>query len=372
MIHFLLLAIITVFSSYFLLVLYLIIGWLNSNSNTQQTQNPAAKFSIIIPFRNETGSIESCIQSLSELNYPKDFFELILVNDNSTDNSAHITDEKIKNLPNAKLLHLTKKRGKKAALELGIEIANNPIIITTDADCNYQSSWLNCINQFYQETNAKMIVGPVLFNYQNTFDKIQALDFLSLTGTAISTHFHNHKILSNGANLIFEKKTFTDINGYSLIDSIPTGDDILLMNKFNSVYPNSIKMLKNIDCLVRTAPSKTLAKYLNQRIRWASKISSHQNTFSQILGLIIFLSNSSLIVLLILGVVNIKLIEFFLIPFVLKCFIDFLFLFLVARFFGEKRLLWLLVITELFNMFTVPIITITSLVKGYSWKGRQY
>ncbi len=371
MIHFLLLTIITIFSSYLLLVLYLIMGWLKSNSNTVRIQHPAAKFSIIIPFRNEKESIETCIQSLSELNYPTDFFELILVNDNSTDNSAHITAEKIKNLSNAKLFDL-KKKGKKAALELGIAMANNPIIITTDADCNFQSSWLKCINQFYCETNAKMIVGPVLFNYQNIFDKIQALDFLSLTGTAISTHAHNHKILSNGANLIFEKKTFTDLNGYYLIDNVPTGDDILLMNKFNNVYPNSIKILKNIDCTVRTAPQKNLAKYLNQRIRWASKISSHQNTFSKVLGLIIFLSNSLLLILLILGVVNIKLIGFFMIPFVLKCFIDFLFLFLVARFFREKRLLWLIVITEIFNVLTIPIIAASSLIKGYSWKGRQY
>ena len=373
MMHFFLFAIIlTVFSSYLILVIYLITGWLKSNSKPQQTPTHNAKFSIIIPFRDEILSIKSCIQSLCELNYPKDFYELILVNDNSTDNSAHFADEEIKNLPNAQLLNLTKKKGKKAALELGISMANNPIIITTDADCNYQTSWLKSINRLYQETNAKMIIGPVLFSYQNIFDKIQALDFLSLTGTTISTHACNHKILSNGANLIFEKKAFTDINGYSHIDSIPTGDDILLLQKFDSAYPNSIKMLKNLDCIVRSAPAKNFAEYLNQRIRWASKISSHQNTFSQILGIIIFLSNSSLLVLLLLCIVNINLLEFFMIPFVLKCIIDFLFLFLVARFFGEKRLLWFLVITELFNMFTVPIITITSIFKGYSWKGRQY
>ena len=128
--HFFLFAIIlTVFSSYLILVIYLITGWLKSNSKPQQTPTHNAKFSIIIPFRDEILSIKSCIQSLCELNYPKDFYELILVNDNSTDNSAHFADEEIKNLPNAQLLNLTKKKGKKAALELGISMANIGLIM---------------------------------------------------------------------------------------------------------------------------------------------------------------------------------------------------------------------------------------------------
>ena len=361
-----------IFLCYGILVLYLIIGWLVSKTYVPITSIPTTKISVLVPFRNEKENIERCIESLSKLNYPENLFEVILINDTSDDNSGTLVSNKIDNLFNFTLLNLTEKQGKKSALELGISTAKYNLITTTDADCTFQKDWLNILSSFYQDTQAKMIIAPVLFKHSNLFSKIQALDFLSLTGTMVSTHALNNKILSNGANLTFEKSTFNTVNGYTNIDSVPTGDDILLMQKFSERYPKEVKVIKNKGGIVYTNSAHNSSDFINQRIRWASKIGKHQKHFSKIIGLIVFLSNASLLVSLGLTAINIKLVEFFLVPFILKCFIDFLFLFLVALFFGEKRLLWLIVFTEIFNVFVIPIISITSFFKGYSWKGRQY
>ncbi|MBL4623856.1 MAG: glycosyltransferase [Flavobacteriales bacterium] len=352
--------------------MYLIIGWLRSKTYIKNSSISSTKFSVIIPFRNEEDNIELCIDSLSKLNYPQDLFEIILINDNSEDNSELVVNKKITLLTNFKLLNLTEKQGKKAALELGISKAKYPLITTTDADCTFHIDWLSNLSSFYEETQPNMIIAPVLFTQNNLFSKIQALDFLSLTGTMISFNAFGKNILSNGANLTFEKTAHKNVNGYANIDSIPTGDDILLMQKFTEAYPEKIRLLKSKNGVVYTAPSKNLLEFINQRIRWASKIGSHQSFLSKILGLILFLTNASLLVLLGLAVVNLKLVEFFIVPFALKCIIDFLFLFLIALFFGEKRLLWYIITAEIFNMFMIPIVTIASFFQGYTWKGRQY
>ena len=361
-----------IFSCYGILVLYLLIGWISSKTNVPIISSPTTKISILVPFRNEEDNIEMCIESLAKLDYPTELFEIILINDNSEDNSAAIVNNKIISLTNFKLLNLEGAKGKKASIALGISVSKHSLITTTDADCTFQKNWLSTLSYFYQDTHAKMIIAPVLFKHNNLFSKIRALDFLSLTGTMISSHSLNQKILSNGANLTFEKSAFNAVNGYADIDSIPTGDDILLMQKFAKTYPEGIKTIKNKNSVVFTKPAHNWAEFVNQRVRWASKIGSHQNIFSKILGAIVLLTNASLLVVLGLTVINIKLVEFFLVPFALKCFIDFLFLFLVAFSFKEKRLLWLIIFTEIFNVFVIPIITIASFFKGYSWKGRQY
>jgi poly-beta-1,6-N-acetyl-D-glucosamine synthase len=364
--------IIFIFSGYTLMVVYLIGGWLKSNSIERRSHNPSTLFSIIVPFRDEEDAIAQCIDSLSQLDYPKNLFEVLLVNDHSEDTSVSIISERIESLSNFRLMELTGKTGKKAALEFGISKSIHSVITTTDADCTFNTKWLSDLAAFMEETNANMIIAPVLFKHHTLFSKIQALDFLSLTGTMIATHLLEKKILSNGANLTFKKSSFNEVDGYKNIDSIPTGDDILLMQKFNEVFSDKVRLLKTTGSAVYTNPSSKLSPFIHQRIRWASKIGSHQNTFSKILGIIVFLTNCSLLLLLLLTALKLMFVEFFIVTFIVKCIIDFLFLFLIARSFKEKRLLWLIIITELFNMFIIPIVTIASLFKGYTWKGREY
>lgn len=347
-------------------VLYLIIGWLN-NKRSASPKIDCNQISIIIPFRNEQDNILFCLKSISELNYPKDLLEVILVSDHSNDSSVEIITEFIKSQSNYSLIELSDEHGKKAALKTGIKAASYEYIQTIDADCTVCKNWLN----FDIEQSDSMLARPVLFYHKNLFEKIQALDFLSLTGTMFSTFGNKSPILCNGANLLFRKEEFVQIGGYTKIDESPSGDDILLMQKF---LENKLNVRGDLstESVVYTSPNRTLSEFFSQRIRWASKIGKFQSSLSKYIGLIIFLINFSLLVSLALSFVNSELVEFFVVPFVLKCVIDFLFLFLVASYFEERRLLWYLIITELFNMVTVPIIAILSSTKKYTWKGRQY
>ena len=130
---------------YLLLVAGFINGFNKVKLFVSQEQIPATRFTIIIAFRNEVKNLESLIESLQELNYPKSLFEVILINDNSTDNSEELAIR----LLNCTQLdfhiynNVTKSKSpKKDAITLGIKHAKYQWIITTDADCIVPSNWL--------------------------------------------------------------------------------------------------------------------------------------------------------------------------------------------------------------------------------------
>ena len=77
-------------ASYLLLIGSFIIGFNKVQYFALKHVRPQHKFSIIIPFRNEVENLPRLIKSLEDLNYPKRFFEVILVDDNSTDDSQEL------------------------------------------------------------------------------------------------------------------------------------------------------------------------------------------------------------------------------------------------------------------------------------------
>ena len=96
------------------------------------------KFSIIVPFRNEVENLEELLQSISTLNYPKELFEILLVNDDSIDDSVNLIKNFIPENDRLNIKILTNNRRtnspKKDAIQTAILQANFDWIITTDAD----------------------------------------------------------------------------------------------------------------------------------------------------------------------------------------------------------------------------------------------
>ncbi|MFH1422873.1 MAG: glycosyltransferase family 2 protein [Planctomycetota bacterium] len=99
------------------------------------------ELSIVIPVYNEDQSLPELLQSLaSSLNNTNRSFEVILVNDGSTDSSARIIEEFISTNPAFSLLDLRKNNGKSAALSAGFKMAKGTIIVTLDADLQDDSA----------------------------------------------------------------------------------------------------------------------------------------------------------------------------------------------------------------------------------------
>src|SRR3954451_23796219 len=106
-------------------------------------------FSVIIPARNEADNIINCLQSIVANNYPQLHYEVIVIDDFSTDNTQAHVKAMQQQYNNIKLLVLKEIIGnhsllayKKKAIELAIAEANGDWIVTTDADCLVPKDWL--------------------------------------------------------------------------------------------------------------------------------------------------------------------------------------------------------------------------------------
>ncbi len=195
---------------YAVLIFYYQRAWGKLNYFHSTYDSPNHFLSVIIPARNEEKNIAALLNALSKQSYASDFFEIILVDDFSTDR----TSQTVKNfsLPNLVLIQpntLSQNSSKKRAIDTGIQHAKGEIIVTTDADCIPQPKWLETIKDCFVKNEAAFIAAPVKFSHDKTFLHIfQALDFLTLQGitaASVSSGFH---MMCNGANLAYSKQAF--------------------------------------------------------------------------------------------------------------------------------------------------------------------
>jgi cellulose synthase/poly-beta-1,6-N-acetylglucosamine synthase-like glycosyltransferase len=363
---------------YVSLIGLLIYGFDNIDDFYLQDLKSTSEFTIVIPFRNESKKLEQLLNSISGLNYPKDKFEVILVDDNSEDDSRAIINNFIKKengkasldlhvLSNANSLNSPKKN----ALTSAIKIANYKWIVTTDADCVFNPYWLDALNEFILSHKPDVIVAPVSYQGNATFNaRFQALDFLSLQGATIGGFGIKRPFMCNGANFVYQKTVFHAVNGFEGNTDIASGDDIFLLEKF--IKTKNVKYLKSQKAIVHTQPVATLKELFEQRIRWASKTSRYKNWFAKLIGGIVLLGNLVCILLLPLLILKFISIKITLAILVLKFSIDFLLLFKTVRFYKQESFLASYILSSIVYPFFNVFIALLSIIKPYSWKGRTF
>jgi len=368
---------------YYALIVSFIFGFDVIKPFKSKEKEPENRFTIIIPFRNEERSLPTLLKSILKLDYPKELFEIIFVDDDSEDDSAEIIkrglDTKFLNenitVPDFKMLNNNRKTGspKKDAINMAIDIAKFDWIITTDADCIIPKNWLLSFDAFIQIKKPKLVVAPVTFASNNHFiEQFQLLDFLSLQGSTIGGFGINKPFLCNGANLCYSKLAFKEVDGFDGNASIASGDDIFLLEKIYTKFPNQVHYLKSIEAVVKTEPQHSFKELINQRVRWAAKSTAYNNPFSKLVSLSVFAMNALLVLLLFTGIIGYPSWSLFSLFFGIKFLIDFILLFKTATFFEQLYALKHFVISSLLYPFFIMFVIIVSLKSGYSWKGRQF
>ena len=357
---------------YCLLLITFLFGWVRIRRQPMPVagQSPPG-ISIVIAMRNEMANIENLIHDLSSIVYPKENFEIILVNDHSTDATNERTATMIKNLSGFRLLDLPAGwEGKKKALNFGIEEARFEIIVTTDADCRVSKNWLGCISLYFQKEETKMLVGVVkLIQSDSFFTRLQVTEFSSLVGTAAATIGLGHPILCNGANLSFRKEVFKEVNGYEGNLRIASGDDEFLLRKILKQYPTSVKFLNFYEAAVSTLPQKNFRDFFYQRIRWAGKWRHNSDLLARMLAIFMLLSHFAFIGLIINNLIH-REISYGLILF--KIFLEGILFSWVARFLLRRFDLLAYLTLQIIYPFYITIIGVCSLVLRYKWKNRNY
>lgn len=355
------------------------------------------QITIIIPARNEEANIGRCLQSIVDQSYPAHLRQVIVADDFSTDNTAAIVQSFAGQ--NVHLLqlsdHITDRLNsyKKKAIELAVAQATGTLIITTDADCTVPPGWLATYTAFYQQYKPAFIAAPVAILPSHVgkgpgvrlqpIEIFQALDFMTLQGITGASVYKKIHTMCNGANLAYERSAFYEVGGFTGIDHIASGDDMLLMHKIYQRYPNRVLFLKSKNAIVQTEPVHTIKEFLNQRIRWASKADKYDDKRIFWVLVLVYLFNVLLLLLPIASLVwppkypipnsqfPIPPITVWLLLLCSKTIIELYFLCPVAQFFNNTKLLWWFPIAQPFHILYTVIAGWLGKFGSYQWKGRK-
>jgi biofilm PGA synthesis N-glycosyltransferase PgaC len=339
----------------YLYLLFKICGRLVNIKPYRPSETTDIFVSVIIACRNEEKLIPLIIDDIISQEYNPDYFELIIVDDNSTDHSYQIAKgyNNIKNL----IVLKNKGTGKKKGIRTGVEASRGSFIVTTDADCRMNEKWLKTIVSFYQENNRDMLICPVMLEYHGGFpDWFQELEFLSLQGITAGTAAEGNPVMCNGANLAFRKEVY-ERHASDLHEELISGDDVFLLHNIKR-ESGKIAWLESENASVTTRTEPSLKSFLIQRARWISKAGSYNDSYSIILAIVTLLTILFQLSMLILGFFNIIFLLIFLTAFILKSIPDFLILLNRALRHKKKNLLWFFLPGEIIYPFYVTVLFI--------------
>ena len=341
-------------------------------------KNNLVKVSVLIAARNEEKNIEKLLESLKKQSFSKELFEVIIVNDHSTDNTDEIINDFInKNKELDVKLLKAEKKGKKHAISQALHSAINELVIVTDADCVLNDLWIESIVGFYQEEKCKMILAPVLLSpAENLFEKMQVLEHLSLIGSTAGSASIGFPVMCNGANMAYERKAALEVEKFRKDFDIPSGDDMFLLEQFVKCYGhNNVKFLLSKSAVVKTKTCKTIKDFFRQRRRWVSKTKSYTSWKVIVTALIVLFFNLSIISLLVSAFFVPALWSIYILLTLLKFFIDFPLLKNITNFMNQGSLLkWVLpleIIYPFYAVFTALSGTIFTKLKSENGKWSQ-
>ncbi|NNF81827.1 MAG: glycosyltransferase [Flavobacteriaceae bacterium] len=362
---------------YVSLILFIIKGWDKVTDIEILQQNPQTSFSIVIPFRNEETNLDNLLNSIAQLDYPTNRFEVQLIDDDSKDDSLTIIQD-FQASHGELNIHVFKNvthsaSFKKDAIALGVEKAQFDWILTTDADCILPVEWLRSINSYIIEQKVSMVAGPVSFSKQTGFlSQLQFYDMIGLQGLAIGASGLGRPFLCNGANFGYTVQLYKKLNGFEQNDHIGSGDDLFFLNKALTFDPSTIGFLTSKSALVTTKAQTSWQDLINQRRRWASKTIPLQNGFGTLTTFIGLMGNLSIIgafLLLFFGMIDPVLLV---IMYLLKLTVDYLLIFKTSTKLGLSISIGWFFLSNLAYPFFVLMVAMASMNKGYSWKGRHY
>jgi len=262
-----------------------------SFSKQHRTSNTFVPVSIIICAKNEGKNIDDHLESILTQEHPD--FEVILVNDASTDTTPEILKTFKNNYRNLKIVDIkstSKYTGnKKNAVTKGIDAATNEYLLFTDADCQPTSkNWISeMTSQFANDKAIILGYGGYQKVKNSLLNKLIRFETLLTAVQYFSYAKADIPYMGVGRNLAYTKGIFKEARGFSNHTQIQSGDDDLFINQIATKKNTAICVSKKSFTI--SEPKKTVSEWFQQKRRHVTT-ANHYRPVHQILLSVFYIS----------------------------------------------------------------------------------
>jgi cellulose synthase/poly-beta-1,6-N-acetylglucosamine synthase-like glycosyltransferase len=276
------------------LLLILVLGFFYTQERDFSGSSGYKEVSVIIPFKDEEGRIGPLLKSINDLSLKGLEVEFLFVDDHSNDNTINIIRTQLKKP--FKIISST-GRGKKVAIRGGIKRAQNDSILTWDADITVPRNYFDELSHL---TERDMWILPVRLKSQSFVSKLGTVDYAWLQLLNFTFAIKKDPIVASGANLLFSKAKFLEVDGRRSDYDIVSGDDMFLMHTFkNAGY--TIGVTNNRSFEVTTESPDNFEDLIMQRKRWSGKMKHISSPLGKSAGLLVILLSLLNVLSLLLG-----------------------------------------------------------------------
>jgi len=331
--------------------------------------------SVVVAARNEERNIGTLLSALISQDYPAERYEIILVDDASTDGTAPIIQDFQSKHGQSRIRHLVVKdrqnvvSPKKHALSLGIGQANGEIILLTDADCAPPPGWISGITEYFV-LPVGVVIGfsPYeLPRLKGFWEYLLALDSLALAALAAGTTGWGRPATCNGRNLAYRKEVFEQIGGFEDIQQFVSGDDDLFLRLVVQKTPWQVAYAYDPELVVPTQLLSSWRQFYHQRIRHASKGRFYGRRATAVLA-VVYLYNLLLVTAFFLAVIVPPLLLVFLAALFAKAFAEFALLYTFAKRMQRTAYLRFFPLAVLLHIIYVVAFGALGQFAGFRWK----
>lgn len=257
--------------AYAVRVTFFVVGFTRSGRRSPTT--PIVPFvSVIVPARNEVATIERCLASLAASSYPVDRYEVIVVNDRSTDGTGDLLDTLATRFPNLVVRHRTQQdvtsnlKGKPGALQFGIDAARGSLLLFTDADCAVAPTWIGSMVEPFGDAAVGVVCATTSVRTTSAASAIQDVEWTYSQAMARGGVNNGIVLGCFGNNMAIRRDTYEALGGYASITFSVTEDLALLQAATDAGWQAVYRC--DAASNVVTLPAATMSEYVRQRQRW--------------------------------------------------------------------------------------------------------
>ena len=326
--------------------------------------------SVVVAAKNEERSMGACLRALLAQDYPLERYEIVVVDDGSTDGTAKIVQGFARENPRVRLLSTQEGdgplRAKKRALQMGIENSSGEIILITDADCLPAPTWISAMVRHFGPS-VGLVAGHVREGGSSVWQKLRSLERLSVATVAAGAIGWGQGLTATGGNLGYRRQAFQEVDGFKTLSKPLSGDDDLFIQLVSRRTSWQLQYAFGPEAAVTTESPANLRQFVAQERRRTSKGKYYPPWVRAILAEV-FLMNLALAVTLPLSLGHPAAYPLPLAAFGGKTLCELLILIKASRLFKRRGLLRLFPLAVVLHIPYFLVFSIWGTLGGYRWK----